>query len=283
LRDYYGYSELAVDKVDFEDIDFEKILFKLEGQELLLIPSEINDLVSFANEVAQNDSENKNFLFSDEFIDQAIAEHNAHEDGFDLDLKEVKIGEQIWMLSNLNVEKFRNGDPIPYVENQEEWMAASEKRQPACCYYNNDPKNGQRYGKLYNWYAVNDPRGLAPDGWRIPSEDDFNSLFSFIEEDDEVNDFKLKCAEGWGPDSDATNETGFTALPGGYRNDSDGFIGVYDMDCPEDSYAAWWSASEIEGDPVMAAYRGIEYEFDGYTMFWESDKGTGYSVRCIKE
>jgi uncharacterized protein (TIGR02145 family) len=198
-------------------------------------------------------------------------------------IKTVQIGNQTWMVENLNTEFFANGDPIPHAETEEEWAEASQNFEPAWCYYDNDPENGKKYGRLYNWYAVNDPRGLAPDGWRIPSEDEFNSLFSFIEEDDEVNDFKLKCAEGWGPDSDATNETGFTALPGGYRNDSDGFIGVYDMDCPEDSYAAWWSASEIEGDPVMAAYRGIEYEFDGYTMFWESDKGTGYSVRCIKE
>jgi uncharacterized protein (TIGR02145 family) len=198
-------------------------------------------------------------------------------------IKTVKIGNQTWMVENLNTEFFANGEPIPHAETEEEWAEASQNFEPAWCYYENDPENGKKYGRLYNWYAVNDSRGLAPDGWRIPSEDEFNSLFSFIEEDDEVNDFKLKCADGWGPDSDGTNETGFTALPGGYRNYSDGFIGLYDLDCPEDSYAGWWSASEIEGDPVMAAYRGIEYEFDGYTMFWESDKGTGYSVRCIKE
>ena len=198
-------------------------------------------------------------------------------------IKTVQIGNQTWMVENLNTEFFANGEPIPHAETEEEWAEASQNFEPAWCYYDNDPENGKKYGRLYNWYAVNDPRGLAPDGWRIPSEDEFNSLFSFIEEDDEVNDFKLKCAEGWGPDSDATNETGFTALPGGYRNDTDGFIGVYDMDCPEDSYAAWWSASEIEGDPVMAAYRAIDYQFDGYPLFWESDKGTGYSVRCIKE
>lgn len=198
-------------------------------------------------------------------------------------IKTVKIGNQTWMAENLNTEYFSNGDPIPHAETEEEWAEASENSQPAWCYYDNDPENGKKYGRLYNWYAVNDSRGLAPDGWRIPSEDEFNILFSFIEEDDEVNDFKLKCDVSWGPDSDGTNETGFTALPGGYRNDSDGFIGLYDNDSPEDSYAAWWSGSEIEGDPVMAAYRAIEYEFDGITLFWESDKGTGYSVRCVKE
>ena len=198
-------------------------------------------------------------------------------------IKTVQIGNQTWMVENLNTEFFANGDPIPHAESEEEWAEASQNFEPAWCYYDNDPENGKKYGRLYNWYAVNDSRGLAPDGWRIPSEDEFNSLFSFIEEDDEVNDFKLKCAEGWGPDSDGTNETGFTALPGGYRNDSDGFIGLYDNDSPEDSYAAWWSGSEIEGDPVMAAYRAIEYEFDGNPLFWESDKGTGYSVRCVKE
>ena len=278
LRDYYGYSEVTVDKVDFEDIDFEKILFKLEGQELLLIPSEINDLVSIGSSVDDNEP----IKFSDDFIDQAIAEHNAHEDGFDLDFKEVKIGEQVWMLSNLNVEKFRNGDPIPYVENQEEWMAAFEKRQPAYCNYNNDPKYGQQYGKLYNWYAVNDSRGLAPEGWHIPSENEFNVLFSFIEDDDEENYFKLKCDVSWGPDSDGTNETGFTALPAGFRNPIEGFDGIYDNDSPEEAYTAWWCSSEIEGDLEIAVYKEIEYEPDGNLSYYFPNKGSGYSVRCIK-
>ena len=81
---------------------------------------------------------------------------------------DVKIGNQIWMVKNLNVETFRNGDHIHEAKTLEEWKIAGENQKPAFCYYNNDPKNGTIYGKLYNWYAVNDPRGLAPAGYHIP-------------------------------------------------------------------------------------------------------------------
>ena len=82
----------------------------------------------------------------------------------------VKIGSQVWATENLNVDRFRNGDPIPQAKTAEEWQNAGNNQQPAWCYYNNDPKNGESYGKLYNWYAVNDRRGLAPQGWHIPSD-----------------------------------------------------------------------------------------------------------------
>ena len=76
----------------------------------------------------------------------------------------VKIGNQTWMKKNLDVSKFRNGDIVPEVRSQEEWSNAALENKPAWCYYNNDQANGVKYGKLYNWYAVNDPRGLAPEG-----------------------------------------------------------------------------------------------------------------------
>lgn len=78
-------------------------------------------------------------------------------------MEEVKIGDQIWMTQNLDVDKFRNGDPIPEVTKAEECNKTDDEGKPAWCYYNNDPANGKKYGKLYNWHAVNDPRGLAPE------------------------------------------------------------------------------------------------------------------------
>lgn len=69
-------------------------------------------------------------------------------------MEEVKVGDQIWMGRNLDVSTFRNGDPIPYAETDEEWEEAGENGEPAWCYYDNDPENGEKYGKLYNWYAV---------------------------------------------------------------------------------------------------------------------------------
>ena len=89
---------------------------------------------------------------------------------------EVSIGKQVWMTKNLNVDKFRNGDPIPEAKTEEEWERAGDNKQPAWCYYNNDPKNGNKYGRLYNWYAINDARGIAPVGWHIPSDQEWSIL-----------------------------------------------------------------------------------------------------------
>lgn len=89
---------------------------------------------------------------------------------------EVAINNQVWMTENLNVDKFRNGDPILHAVTDEEWKKAGENGEPAWCYYDNDPVNGEKYGKLYNWYAVNDPRRLAPEGWKIPSDEDWTTL-----------------------------------------------------------------------------------------------------------
>jgi uncharacterized protein (TIGR02145 family) len=88
----------------------------------------------------------------------------------------VTIGNQHWMTKNLNVSTFRNGDPIREARTNHEWKEAIAKKEPAWCYYENNPKNGAKYGKIYNWYAVSDPRGLAPYGWHIPSFMEWNSL-----------------------------------------------------------------------------------------------------------
>jgi len=92
----------------------------------------------------------------------------------------VTIGTQVWMTKNLDVSTFRNGDPIPQAKTNEEWKKAGENKQPAWCYYDNDPANGAKYGKLYNWYAADDPRGLAPEGFHIPIPKNWDSLILFI-------------------------------------------------------------------------------------------------------
>ena len=88
----------------------------------------------------------------------------------------VNIGSQIWSSKNLDVITFRNGDPIPYAESNQDWSNACRNGQPAWCYLNNDKTNNEKFGKLYNWFAVNDPRGLAPQGWHVPSIDEWNTL-----------------------------------------------------------------------------------------------------------
>ncbi|MFH0735694.1 MAG: fibrobacter succinogenes major paralogous domain-containing protein, partial [bacterium] len=114
----------------------------------------------------------------------------------------VLIDDQTWTKENLNVDKYRNGEIIPEAKTNAEWIKAGEEGNPAWCYYNNDPENGKKYGKLYNWHAVNDPRGLAPEGWHIPTEAEFETLNITVGDDGDI----LKDASG------------FSALFAGYRN-----------------------------------------------------------------
>ena len=83
------------------------------------------------------------------------------------------------MTNNLNVDKFRNSDPIPQAKTIAEWEAAGINKQPAWCYYDNDASNGEKYGKLYNWFAVNDTRGLAPIGYHIPTNKEWSLFVSY--------------------------------------------------------------------------------------------------------
>jgi uncharacterized protein (TIGR02145 family) len=92
----------------------------------------------------------------------------------------VTIGTQVWTTKNLDVSTFRNGDVIPQATTDEAWEAAGENKQPAWCYYDNDTANASKYGKLYNWYAVNDPRGLAPAGYHIPTDAEWTVLTDYM-------------------------------------------------------------------------------------------------------
>jgi hypothetical protein len=94
--------------------------------------------------------------------------------------KSVKIGNQTWMESNLNVKTFRNGDAIPEAPTERDWKKAQLQTHPAWGYYNDDPANGDKYGLLYNIYALYDSRGLAPEGWDIPSEKDYKELINYF-------------------------------------------------------------------------------------------------------
>ncbi len=93
--------------------------------------------------------------------------------------QKVRIGKQVWQDKNLDVAFFQNGDPIPQARTQEEWVRAIENEEPAWCYYDNDSTLAETNGKLYNWYAINDKRGLAPKGWMIPKLEDYVALNDF--------------------------------------------------------------------------------------------------------
>jgi uncharacterized protein (TIGR02145 family) len=181
----------------------------------------------------------------------------------------VTIGTQVWMTKNLDVATFRNGDPIPQAKTNEEWHKAGVNQQPAWCYYDNNRKNGKKYGKLYNWYAVNDSRGLAPTGWHIPSDAEWTTLENQLGDDAGK---KMKSTSGWNENGNGTNTSGFLGLPGGYRN----FNGPFNL---IGGNGTWWSSTEY--DAGFAWYRSLVYSSVNRSM--SGSKIDGFSVRCLRD
>jgi uncharacterized protein (TIGR02145 family) len=184
----------------------------------------------------------------------------------------VKIGNQQWMVANLNVSRFRNGDPIPQAKTAREWEQAGKQQRPAWCYFENDPRHCKKYGKLYNWYAVNDPRGLAPKGWRLPNNEDWAELadrYGGIRKAGHA----LKSVAGWGADGNGSNKSGFTGLPGGIRSDRGDFVhgGIYGY---------WWSTTEVNDS--YADYRYLYCRSSKLFRYVNYFKASGFSVRCLR-
>jgi len=197
----------------------------------------------------------------------------------------VTIGSQVWMQKNLNVDHYRNGDPIPHVTDSATWVNTTSG---AWCYYDNDSANGEIYGKLYNWYAVNDPRGLAPAGWHVPTDDEWKELEmclgmtqSEADQDggrgtDQGSQLAGR-ADLWS-DGDLENNanfgtSGFFALPGGYRYLNGSFYTI-------GNYGYWWSASEYNA--TLAWSRTLSFSSSSiyrYSNYLEY----GFSVRCVRD
>ena len=196
----------------------------------------------------------------------------------------ITIGSQTWMCKNLDVVVYRNGDTIPEVKYFKGW---SNLKTGAWCYYNNDPARGAIYGKLYNWYAVNDPRGLAPEGWHVPSDSEWKELELFLGMTQSAVDsigprgtnqggkLKENSSSFWYcPNTGATNESGFTALPGGYRSGSGEFDGG------AGGSSSWWSSTvDIS---YYAWERILSHDFGGIYRYG-NDMTYFHSVRCIKD
>ncbi len=193
----------------------------------------------------------------------------------------VKILNIEWMKENLNVSTFSNGDTIMQATSAEEWKQAGQEKKAAWCYYNFSEENGKKYGKLYNWFAVSDPRGLAPKGWKIPKESDYATIDAKY---GYPAGLRLKSNSNWdtwerinekgvkqtvpGVGNNATN---FTGLPGGCVNENGVFFNL-------GIKAFFWTASEK--DQNMAINRGLRN--DEVFVFNFTKKEFGYSVRCIK-
>lgn len=170
----------------------------------------------------------------------------------------IKIGSQEWATEDLKVTKFRNGEDIPLMEDSRGW---AELDSAAYCI---TPKGSY----LYNWYAVNDPRGLAPEGFHVPSDKEWTELIDVLG-GEEVAGVALKTEE-WG----GTNSSGFTALPGGYRNYYYGYFN-------SEGYSGYWWSSSANGTNI-AWYRLLYSDFDYVYRFNYYFRRYGFSVRCLK-
>lgn len=225
---------------------------------------------------------------------QNVKKSNSDLYNSDTVFKSVTIGKQEWAQKNLDVSGFRNGDLIPQAKSHAQWDAARTKKQPAWCYYNYDSKNGEKYGKLYNWWAVADPRGLAPLGWHIPTDvewkiliSDLGGVFDIKEiSPGATKDFhdqnlvvskvgkKIKSKVGWlKSEENGSNESGFSGLPGGYRSLYEfSFLG---------NFGSWWSISESS----LNINEAIQFQVQGgtdYMLRLQTPKYIGLSVRCVK-
>jgi len=186
----------------------------------------------------------------------------------------VIIGTQEWMSENLNVTTFRNGDPIQEAKTDEDWKIAGENGKPAWCYLNNDTANA-KYGKLYNWHAVNDSRGLALELWYVPSYTEWNSLIDFLG-GGEVAGSKMKDTTGWRGNGNGTNESAFSGLPGGSRDRN----GAFNSNSDSGTIGGWWSSTETYTDYAWTRYLSftVRYAYKDYYY-----KELGFSVRCLKD
>lgn len=191
---------------------------------------------------------------------------------------DIKIGDQTWKTENLNVSSFRNGDIIKQAKSNRKWKKFAREGKPAWCYYDNKAGNDSLYGKLYNWYAVNDPRGLSPIGWHIPGDKDWIELTEFLGGED-ISGLKLKASKDWKEHinnfSNGTNSSGFNALPTGYRLNN----GIFFY---KGSFGYWWTSTSDTSDPNNALYRDLSYNKSKLGKN-TNDKKNGLSVRCIKD
>jgi len=204
-------------------------------------------------------------------------------------INQITINNQTWMNSNLNTTSFRNGDIIHEAKTNKEWDSLNNLQEPAWCYYNNIFSSDSKYGKLYNWYAINDKRNIAPIGWHIPTKKDWLILFNNIADTTiysetkfgttfygNILNTKMKSTNGWAYNSHGDNESGFTALPAGIRWSSDSFSNL-------GTHSLWWcsSVSNYKDDGKYFAY-GIFLTLDncGISSY---PKSNGLSIRCIKD
>lgn len=215
------------------------------------------------------------FLYSCTKVDD-----NTIKDADGNEYNTIKIGSQFWMKENLKTTKYNDGDPIPLILAGTAWKNLFTE---GCCWYPNDIADSmETYGLLYNWHTVNTKK-LCPEGWHVPTDAEWHTMVGSLDDSVSLTIFeslaagdKLKEAGNshWaGQNSEATNETGFTALPGGYRNVNGDFYGI-------GNFGSWWSSTEAPTNDGNAITRVM----DATAMVGKSwgCKNEAFSVRCVK-
>jgi uncharacterized protein (TIGR02145 family) len=188
--------------------------------------------------------------------------------------QKITIGTQTWMVENLRTTKYRNGDPITEATDSAAWHVLTNG---AYCDDNSITNYAGTYGHLYNWYAVTDTRNIAPAGWHVATDADWATLADFLGGWEIAGgQMKETGTSHWlFPNTDATNESGFTGLPGGFRYADGGFVGIVH----NGKLGYWWTTAEI--DAASAWFRGMTCASP--YLGWESvSKNYGLSVRCVK-
>lgn len=236
------------------------------------VDSLTKEIKSIENQITKTQSEKQN---KESKISHIIKEIELKKDSLkrlspiksnsEINIKTVKIGTQTWMTENLNLSTFRNGNPIPEAKTIEEWERAGNEGKPAWCYYNNDPRNGAKYGKLYNWFAINDPRGLAPEGWHVSNLDDWNILDLYNKKTNlEKMNFKSFC--------------------GGTLSIEEGGFTFSDLN----HYCEFWTSTDLIVDIVSSklfCVHFLGYSLEENKIMWSfsEPKNSARYVRCVKD
>jgi uncharacterized protein (TIGR02145 family) len=191
--------------------------------------------------------------------------------------KSIRIGTQEWTTENLDVSKFRNGEPIMEADTYEAWEKACVDGTPVWCYYKNEPVKYKSMGKLYNFWAVADKRQLAPEGWHVPKDEEWAVLAKELGGVDLAGK-SMKTRNGWIGDEDGDNKSGFTAIAAGYRSHQrPAYYGGPFFEAGEAAY--WWSTTRYLVDNSFCrtlSSRNSRLEKNSFVMT------AGLSVRLVK-
>ena len=256
-------------------------------QDKWLIPRNSNELTKLSKSFKITNKIIKEIENRQNVIDNKLRESSLIKD-YDGNLyKTVKIGNQVWMAENLHVSHFRNGEPILEAKTDKEWEKAGIEGKPAWCYYDNDPNNGKKYGKLYNWYAIDDTRSLAPEGWHVSNDNELKILEGTVDNKYPIGNpfwnntgyrgfdagLNLKSIIGWIEDGNGSGLYDYKTLPSGNRNIDGSFhyLGIY---------GNFWSSTEFKKN--SAWHRLLLHNNDGIFRF-NSIKGYGFSIRCLRD